>query len=97
MQATKRLRECEIFMVLSGNSIDEHKYDTFYAKLVASEQSQDRKVVSRKAMMVDIKWFADRVIEEEANLSLQIRDLGLDEDVFLMPELETSFMAERMV
>ena len=97
LQATKRLRECEIFMVLSGNSIDEHKYDTFYAKLVASEQSQDRKVVSRKAMMVDIKWFADRVIEEEANLSLQIRDLGLDEDVFLMPELETSFMAERMV
>ena len=67
------------------------------AKLVASEQSQDRKVVSRKAMMVDIKWFADRVIEEEANLSLQIRDLGLDEDVFLMPELETSFMTERMV
>ena len=97
LQAIKRQRICDIFLVLSANSIDEHKYDTFYAKLVASEQSQDRRVVSKKAMMVDIKWFADRVIEEEANLSLQIRDLGINEDSFMLPEMETSFVEARMV
>lgn len=98
LQATKRQRTCDIFMVLSENSIDEHKYDTFYAKLVASEQSQDRKVVNRRAMTVDIKWFAERVIEEEANLSMQIRDLGFSIDDFAMPamNMETSIM-ERMI
>lgn len=97
LQATPRRRTCDIFMVLSENSIDEHKYDTFYAKLVASEQSQDRKVVNRRAMTVDIKWFADRVIEEEANLTLQIRDLGLDMETFMIPVFDTSGMEERVI
>jgi hypothetical protein len=97
LQATKRERKCDIFTVLSENSIDEHVFDTFYAKLVASEQSQDRKVVSRRAMQIDIKWFAERVIEEEANLTMQIRDLGFDEDTFILPELGMGMIEQRMV
>jgi hypothetical protein len=99
LQATKRRRDCKIYLALSGNSIDEHKYDTFYAKLVAAEQSQDRRVMTRRAMTVDIKWFADRVIEEEANLTLQLADLGQYDVVrpFVLPELDMSLMEERVV
>ena len=97
LQATKRKRNCRIYMMLSGNSIDEHKFETFYAKLMASEQSQDRQVKSRKAMTIDIKQFADRVIEEEANLTKQIRDLGMDENIFVLPGFNTGFLEERMV
>jgi SNF2 family DNA or RNA helicase len=98
LQATKRRRLCDIIMVLSGNSIDEHKYETFYAKLVASEQSQDRKVVNRRAMTVDIKMFADRVIEEEANLTRQMRDLGFDndEEFFVLPDINAGLLEERV-
>jgi hypothetical protein len=104
LQATKRMRICDIFLALSENSIDEHKYDTFYAKTVASEQSQDRRVVSRRSQTVDIKWFADRVIEEAANLSIQMRDLGLDfegsgdsESTFMVPVMGMGLMEERAI
>jgi hypothetical protein len=97
LQAIKRKRTCGIVLVCSGNSIDEHKFDTFYSKLVASEQSQDRKVVSKRAMVIDMKSFAEKVLVEQEHLSLQLRELGLGDESFFLPEFNTDFLEARMV
>lgn len=74
MAPTVRERTCTVYLLLSENSLDEHQYNVFYSKMVGSEQALDRKVVNRRAMDFDIKFFAQRVLEEEAALSIQARD-----------------------
>jgi SNF2 family DNA or RNA helicase len=76
---TTRERNCEIFIVLSENSIDDHMYNVFYSKLQMSEQAMDHRTINRRALDINYKWFAEKVIEEEANLTMQLRGTGLDD------------------
>jgi hypothetical protein len=74
--------------MLSQNSLDEYIYTVFYSKMVGAEQALDRKVMNRRALDFDVKFFAQRVLEEEEALSLQIRDGFGDTEMVYMPELE---------
>lgn len=65
---TDRERKCEIVVMMSKDSIDEHIYNIFYGKLVGSEQALDRKSLNRRAKDVDVKWFVDRVLQAADNL-----------------------------
>jgi SNF2 family DNA or RNA helicase len=73
----KEERNCDIFLFSSKHSIDENIYETFYSKMVAAEQAFDRRIVARKSQTLDIKFFAQRVLEDEALLRL---DLGFTDD-----------------
>jgi SNF2 family DNA or RNA helicase len=95
MAPTPRERECQIYLMLSQNSLDEHVFNVFYSKLVGAEQALDRKVMNRRAMDFDVKFFAERVLEEEAALSLQLRDMDVRETA-LVPDLDLSLMEERV-
>jgi hypothetical protein len=81
---TERDRDCEILVMLSKNSIDEHMYNVFYSKLRMSEQGMDRRTINRRAAEINYQWFAERVIQEEANLTLQIRGTDLDDQKVLV-------------
>jgi hypothetical protein len=94
MAATALDRTCEVYLMLSMNSLDEHIYNVFYAKLIAAEQAFDRKVVNRRAQDVDIKFFVERVLEEQEALTMQLRDMGEDEG--FLPEMDISLMEERV-
>lgn len=74
MAPTTKERICDVYLMLSGNSLDEHIFNVFYSKMVAAEQALDRKVLNRRAQEIDIKWFVDRVLEEEVSLARFIRD-----------------------
>ena len=95
MAPTKRERTCSVYALLSQNSLDEHIFTVFYSKLVGGEQAMDRKVMNRRAIDYDVKFFAERVLEEEATLSLQLRDLG-DTDLTFTVESDLAFMEERI-
>jgi hypothetical protein len=95
MAPTPRERTCTVYTLLSQNSLDEHIFTVFYSKLVGGEQAMDRKVMNRRAMDYDVKFFAERVLEEEAALASQLRDMG-DDDVAYMPEFDLGMMEERI-
>src|SRR5208337_1540197 len=65
MAPATRERVCEVYLMLSANSLDEHIFNVFYSKMVAAEQALDRKVLNRRAQEIDIRWFVERVLEEE--------------------------------
>ena len=95
MAPTPRERECQVYLMLSQHSLDEHIFTVFYSKMVGAEQALDRKVMNRRAMDFDVKFFAERVLEEEEALSLQLRDMDEREMAFV-PELDLSLMEERV-
>ncbi len=82
----ERVRSCEIYIVLSDNSIDEHIYNVFYSKLQMSEQAMDHRTINRRAMEINYQWFAERVIQEEANLTIQLRGVDRDESTTVLVE-----------
>src|SRR3569833_917214 len=90
---TDRDRKCEIFIVLSENSIDEHMYSVFYSKLMMAEQGMDRRTVNRRAVEINYQWFAERVIQEEANLTLMLRES--DSPTLILGDVNESVMEER--
>jgi len=90
---TDRERKCEIFIVLSENSIDEHMYSVFYSKLMMSEQGMDRRSVNRRAVEINYSWFAERVIQEEANLTLQLRES--DSNSVILVDVNEGLMEDR--
>lgn len=93
MAPSKRARTCEVYLTLSANSLDEHIFNVFYSKMVAAEQALDRKVLNRRAQEVDIRWFVERVLEEERAISHYLRDAG--EDTMLIADLDLSQFEER--
>jgi len=95
MAPTPRERECQVYLMLSQHSLDEHIFTVFYSKMVGAEQALDRKVMNRRAMDFDVKFFAERVLEEEEALSLHLRDMDEREMAFV-PELDLSLMEERV-
>jgi SNF2 family DNA or RNA helicase len=88
-------RHCEVYLMLSKFTIDEHVYNVFYSKMAAAEQALDRVMKERRTKQIDVKWFVDRILEEEEALSLQVRDLG-DKDEVFMPSLEEALLEERV-
>src|SRR5208337_5551876 len=74
MAPATRERVCEVYLMLSANSLDEHIFNVFYSKMVAAEQALDRKVLNRRAQEIDIRWFVERVLEEEEAISHYLRD-----------------------
>lgn len=95
MAPTTRQRICEVYLTLSSNSLDEHIFNVFYSKMVAAEQALDRKVLNRRAQEVDIRWFVERVLEEEAAISCYLRDAG--EDTLVMADLDLSQLEARSI
>lgn len=93
MAPSTRERTCEVYLVLSANSLDEHIFNVFYSKMVAAEQALDRKVLNRRAQNVDIKWFVERVLEEEKAISYYLR--AADADTMLIADLDLSQFEER--
>lgn len=69
MAPQTRDREVKVYLMVSANSLDEHIYTVFYSKMVAAEQAMDRKVLNRRATEFDVKWFVERVVEEEAAIA----------------------------
>lgn len=93
MAPSTRERTCEVYLTLSANSLDEHIFNVFYSKMVAAEQALDRKVLNRRAQEVDIRWFVERVLEEEKAISHYLRDAG--EATMMVAELDLSQFEER--
>jgi hypothetical protein len=61
---------------MAKNSIDEHVYQTFYAKVAAAEQALDRKVINKRAHQVDLRWFVDRVLSDRDGLLSYLKEEG---------------------
>jgi hypothetical protein len=61
---------------MAKNSIDEHVYNTFYAKVAAAEQALDRKVINRRAHQIDLRWFVDRVLSDREGLLSYLKEEG---------------------
>lgn len=93
MAPTTRERTCEVYLTLSANSLDEHIFNVFYSKMVAAEQALDRKVLNRRAQEIDIRWFVERVLEEEKAISHYLRDAG--EATMMVADLDLSQFEER--
>jgi superfamily II DNA or RNA helicase len=74
---TDRERKCEIIVMMSKNSIDEHIYNVFYGKLVGSEQALDRKSLNKRAKDVDVKWFVNSILEEASQLENFLKDFKI--------------------
>ena len=88
-------RLCKILLLLAEHSVDKHIFDVFYSKVQAASQGIDRKALARRAKIVDVKMFVDRILENENSLALQVRDMG-DEEMVFMPELEMSMLEDRV-
>lgn len=93
MAPSTRERTCEVYLTLSANSLDEHIFNVFYSKMVAAEQALDRKVLNRRAQEIDIRWFVERVLEEEKAISHYLRDAG--EATMMVADLDLSQFEER--
>ena len=75
---TKDDRTCDIYLFIAKNTVDEHVYNTFYAKVAAAEQALDRKVINMRASALDIRWFVDRVLSDRAHIVDEFREAGED-------------------
>lgn len=73
---TSEKRTCNVYVLMAKNSIDEHVYNTFYAKVAAAEQALDRKVINRRAHQVDLRWFVDRVLADRDGLLSYLKEEG---------------------
>jgi SNF2 family DNA or RNA helicase len=93
MAPQTRERTCEVYLMLSANSLDEHIYNVFYSKMIAAEQALDRKVMNRRAVQVDIRWFVERVLEEERAIASYMRDVGFDH--MIVDAIDLSVYEER--
>lgn len=79
---TSEKRTCDVYVLMAKNSIDEHVYNTFYAKVAAAEQALDRKVINRRAHQVDLRWFVDRVLSDRAGLLSYLKEEG-DKGIYI--------------
>lgn len=87
---TKEERVCDVYLLIAENTVDEHIYNTFYAKVAAAEQALDRKAISVRANAVDIKWFVDRILNDRGKILDAIgREAG--EELIVIPN--SSFLA----
>lgn len=73
---TSEKRTCNVYVLMAKNSIDEHVYNTFYAKVAAAEQALDRKVINKRAHQVDLRWFVDRVLSDRDGLLAYLKEEG---------------------
>lgn len=73
---TAEKRTCNVYVFMAKNSIDEHVYNSFYAKVAAAEQALDRKVINKRAHQVDLRWFVDRVLSDRAGLLAYLKEEG---------------------
>ena len=90
---TKEERTCEVYLVISKNSLDEHMFNVFYSKMSAAEQAFDKKVLSRRAQSIDIRFFVDRVLADETALAVELRDF--DDNVNYVPQMSLQNFGER--
>jgi SNF2 family DNA or RNA helicase len=79
---TSEKRTCNVYVLMAKNSIDEHVYNTFYAKVAAAEQALDRKVINKRAHQVDLRWFVDRVLSDRDGLLAYLKEEG-DKGVYV--------------
>jgi hypothetical protein len=93
MAPTSMDRTCEVWLLLSKNSIDEHIYNTFYSKMMAAAQAMDRRVLERRAKEVDVRWFVDRILEAEQSLAVYVRDQGYEN--LILPRINLDMLETR--
>ena len=91
---TKEERTCDVYLLIAENTVDEHIYNTFYAKVAAAEQALDRKVINARANAVDIKWFVSRILDDRGKILDAVgREQG--EDLILVPDTKFLALEER--
>jgi hypothetical protein len=71
---TPRERTCDIYLLLSENTLDDYIYTVFYSKYVASEQALDKKVMARKAVDFNVRDFVSKIIADENAINISFRD-----------------------
>lgn len=77
-------RTCTIYLLTAMSTIDQHIYNTFYAKVAAAEQALDRRTINRRANQVDIRWFVDRVVSDRESI-LQMLQSTEEEIPYVVP------------
>lgn len=86
MAPGKDKRICNVYLMVSSNSLDEHIYTVFYSKMQAATQALDRKAINRRAHQFDVKQFVDRVLEEETAIQSFLVEAGAN--MLVVPEIE---------
>jgi SNF2 family DNA or RNA helicase len=92
---TSQERDCDIYLLLAKSTVDEHIYNTFYAKVAAAEQALDRKVINVRAESMDIRWFVSRVLDDRARIIEAVREAG--EELVLTPAIQAVEVEERVL
>ena len=93
MAPTQRERSCDVYLLLSENSLDDYVYTVFYSKMVGAEQALDRKVMQRRAVDFDVKFFVQQIIADEEAISLSLR---VEESNQMYIPVNNMFMEERV-
>jgi hypothetical protein len=88
-----RVRKCNIYLMVSQNSLDEHIYNVFYSKMVAAAQAMDRQVIARRAKQFDVRWFVERVLEEESSIEHYLS--ATEDETYVPGELNIEELEER--
>jgi hypothetical protein len=81
MTPTKEERFCDVYLLVMENTVDDHVYNTFYAKVAAAEQALDRKVINVRASALDIRWFVNRVLDDRSHILDFFREAGEDLEI----------------
>ena len=68
LKPLKLRRDCEIYYTILEHSLDEHIFNTFYAKRVASEQVMDGVISTPRPTDFSIKAFVDQVLAERSSM-----------------------------
>ena len=92
---TNQERNCDVYLLLAKSTVDEHIYNTFYAKVAAAEQALDRKVINVRAESMDIRWFVSRVLDDRARIIEAVREAG--EELVLTPAIQAVEVEERVL
>ena len=87
-------RLCPIYLFLTRHSIDETMYNTFYGKMIASEQAFDGKILTRTEKKVDVGWFVDQVAKSKTLIQAALLEAGQPETVYV-PMLDMLDFGER--
>ena len=96
MTPTKEERTCDVYLLVAENTVDEHMYNTFYAKVAAAEQALDRKVINARANAVDIRWFVSRILDDRGKiLDMVGREQG--ESLIVIPDAKFLAVEERLI
>jgi hypothetical protein len=81
-------RNCDVYYCVLEHSLDEHVFNTFYAKRVASEQILDGVITTPRPVDFNIRAFVDQVLAERSSMMKYALDVRTEETNYI-PMLNT--------